>query len=113
MQAGYVNYKHRLCVKVRQSKQDALTVADCFCGVGILAGHNDALTATAVGKFYYAGGHFQHWGAEKWTGATQRQSPGADLMSDWARTWDRFLNHPNWQAGQWMSASHYGRFLRN
>lgn len=56
MQAGYTSFAAIDCALSR-------TVHECF-----LAGSNSNVTSENIGKFYYSGGHFQHWGEENGLG---------------------------------------------
>ncbi|MBK8971403.1 MAG: hypothetical protein IPM37_08590 [Hahellaceae bacterium] len=112
MRAGYVEYKHRLCVKHRQAKQDDLTVAECFAESGWGAGHNDALSADAVGMFYYAGGHFQHWGVENGLGSLNSGKLGQAFNNRLGANLAIGFESPQLAGGARMTARHYGDFLR-
>lgn len=112
MRTGYVNYQHRLCVKRRDKKQNALTVAECFAESAPLAGRNDKLTPEAIGQFNYNGGHFQHWAVQNDLGALNNATLAQRMNAVLGNELQIAFDSPQLPGGARMSGGNYGRFLQ-
>lgn len=112
MHTGYVGYQHRLCVKVRDRKQAALTVAECFAESAPLAGRNDALSPEEMGKFHYAGGHFQFWAVQNGLGDLNNAGLAQAFNRVLGTGLEIGFESPQLAGGARMSGAHYGQFLQ-
>ncbi len=112
MHSGYVSHKHRLCVKMRDAKQAAMTVAQCFTESGPLAGRNDALSADEIGKFHYSGGHFQFWAVQNGLANLNNASLAAEMNRVLGTELQIGFASPQLAGGAQMSGAHYGLFLQ-
>lgn len=112
MQTGYVNHRHRLCVKRRDAKQAALTVAQCFAEAALAGGRNDEFTPAAVGQFNYNGGHFQSWAVQNGLGELNNASLAQRFNAVLGTELEIGFESPQLAGGARMSGAQYGRFLR-
>lgn len=112
MRTGYTSYQHRLCVKVNDSKQARMTVAECFTQSAPLAGRNDALSADEMGKFHYGGGHFQFWAVQNGLSDLTRDGLAQEMNNVLGHDLHIQFKSPQLAGGARMSGAHYGLFLQ-
>ncbi|MFT3907603.1 MAG: hypothetical protein QM718_15005 [Steroidobacteraceae bacterium] len=110
MTSGYTHFGYTAC-KLQAALRKSATVASCF-EARSREGHNDDFDAQAVGRFYYAGGHFQKMAVDLGLGNDDSQL----LTRDFRRTLGEDLlfhfDSPQMAGGMSASAAQYGLFLR-
>ncbi len=112
MRSGYTGLRYASCIKLLRANQDAETVHDCFVATN-LTGTNADFDSSAVGKFFYNGGHFQ-WLADGDLGlgaannASLYSAVSAQLGTELVFSYDS----PQLAAGIQTSANDYAAFLR-
>ncbi|MEZ5506989.1 MAG: hypothetical protein R3F38_13880 [Gammaproteobacteria bacterium] len=112
MQTGYVSHRHPRCVKRRDAKQAAFTVAECFAESALAGGRNDEFTPAAVGQFNYNGGHFQAWAVQNGLGELNNATLAQRFNAVLGTELQIGFESPQLAGGARMSGAQYGRFLR-
>ena len=113
MRSGYTNLSYSACIfPLNRAQQDAETVDDCFHAANS-SGTNADFDPTAVGKFFYDGGHFQKYadvnlGLGAKNNATLTASIAAQIGQDFSFSYDS----PQLAAGVTTTAADYAFFLR-
>lgn len=108
MQSGYTSLNLLRCLRLLPARRASQTVADC-----LQSGDNAEFTPQHRGKYFYNGGHFQHFAAENLRlhalnnaalASEVQQGLGLDIALEY--------DSPQLAGGIRTSAADYAKFLR-
>lgn len=100
MRSGYVGHESSGC-------RNADTVADCLVDGGA------EYDASAAGRFYYDGGHFQKLAVDLGLGGLDADGLGQDITETLGSGVEVRFSVPQPAGGMYMKPSAYARFLQN
>lgn len=114
MRSGYNNLSYLSCLKLTRNAQDAETVSECFTATNsLLGGRNDEFDASAVGKFYYNGGHFQkHAAIDLGLGSANNAGLVTAIAAQLGEDVGVGYDSPQLAAGVSITPAGYALFLR-
>lgn len=102
MSSGYTSFGNLSCIP-----SNVTTVLECYN-----RGSNSTYTPADEGKFFYNGGHFQHWAVESGMGSLSETQLANDFRQKLGAEIDLTFGSPQLAGGVSMSAKEYGEFLR-
>lgn len=108
MQTGYTHFRYGSCVKWLPSRKIGETVASCLAHGG-----NDQFSPAELGRFYYGGGHYQHYASESLhLGALNNTGLQQEISNQLGPELHLRYDSPQLAAGVASSADGYARFLQ-
>lgn len=112
MSSGYTHFGSMSCVKLLPSARQSQTVAECFEETNARGEANNEFDSSAVGKFFYNGGHFQQLAIDMGLGADNNLALQRDVQMYLGTDFKFSFGSPQLAGGINTSASHYAIFLR-
>lgn len=112
MSSGYTHFGSMSCVKLLPGVRQSQTVAECFQEKNARGEANNEFDSSAVGKFFYNGGHFQQLAIDMGLGADNNLALQRDVQMYLGADFKFSFGSPQLAGGINTSASHYAIFLR-